>query len=95
MSFSTFSVSRGTLAFALHDQVTPSFPSSRAMASARGRLSVNVSSSKKNSRTCGKSRIACLISAATCPGERTRYWCPPTVCGHRQNVQRDLHPRPV
>ena len=48
------SVSRGTLALALQDQVTPSLPSSRAIASARGRLSVKVSSSKKNSRTCGK-----------------------------------------
>ena len=51
---STFSVSRGTLALALQDQVTPSLPSSRAIASARGRLSVKVSSSKKNSCTCGK-----------------------------------------
>ena len=57
MSCSTFSVSRGTLALALHDQVTPSLPSSLAIASARGRLSVKVSSSKKNSFTCGK----CLL----------------------------------
>ena len=33
------------------------------MASARGRSSVKVSSSKKNSRTCGNSRRACAISA--------------------------------
>ena len=46
--------SRGTFALALHDHVTPSLPSSRAIASARGRLSVKVSSSKKNSFTCGK-----------------------------------------
>jgi hypothetical protein len=26
---------------------------------------------------------------------RVRYRCPPTVCGHRQNVHRDRHPRPV
>ena len=54
----TFSVSRGTLALALHDQVTPSLPSSRAIASARGRSSVKVSSSKKNSFTCGKAFCA-------------------------------------
>ncbi len=34
--------------------VMPSLPSSLAMASARGRLSVKVSSSKKNSLVCGK-----------------------------------------
>src|SRR5262245_29023688 len=49
-----FNVLPGTFAFALQDQVTPSLPSSRAMASVRGALSVNVSSSKKNSFTWGK-----------------------------------------
>ena len=39
---------------ALHDQVMPSLPISRASSSTRGRLSVSVSSSKKNSLTCGK-----------------------------------------
>ena len=34
-------------------------------------------------------------SAATFCGERTRYLCPPTVCGQRQKVQRLLQPRPV
>src|SRR6185437_7806963 len=54
LSRSTSRVLRGTLALALHDQVTPSLPSSLAIASARGRSSVKVSSSKKNSFTCGK-----------------------------------------
>ena len=35
------------------------------------------------------------ISATTFSTERTRYLWPPTVCGHRQKVQRDLQPRPV
>src|SRR5437870_8275643 len=57
----TASVRRGTLALALHDQVTPSFPSSFASASTRGRLSVSVSSSKKNSFTFGKASFAHFI----------------------------------
>ena len=75
------SVARGTLALALQDQVTPSLPSSRAIASARGRSSVKVSSSKKNSLTSGKAAFAHFISSMTCPTERVRYRCPPTVCG--------------
>src|SRR6185437_11360874 len=47
-------------------QVTPSLPNSFAMASARGRLSVKVSSSKKNSFVCGNAFIAHLISSITC-----------------------------
>src|ERR671929_14975 len=62
-----WSVSRGTLALALQDQVTPRRPSSRAMASARGRSSVKVSSSKKNSFTCGNAAFAQAISSTTWP----------------------------
>ena len=47
---------------ALHDQVMPSLPSSFAMASARGKSSVNVSSSKKNSFTCGNALFAASSS---------------------------------
>ena len=72
LSRSTLSVARGTLALALHDQTTPSLPSSRAIASARGRLSVNVSSSKKNSLTSGKAAFAHFISSMTWPTERVR-----------------------
>src|SRR5439155_17639795 len=61
----TSSVRRGTLALALHDQVTPSFPSSFASASTRGRLSVSVSSSKKNSFTFGKASFAHLDRKST------------------------------
>jgi hypothetical protein len=50
----------------------PSFPSPRAMASARGLSSVKVSSSKKNSFTCGKSVFAWAISATTCSTLRVR-----------------------
>ncbi len=95
MSFSTSSVFRGTFAFALHDQTTPMRLISRAIASARGRSSVKVSSSKKNSFTCGSACFAQAISSATCFTLRVRYRCPPTVCGHRQNVQRLRQPRPV
>src|SRR5260370_18320143 len=42
---------------------TPSLPNSFASASTRGRLSVRVSSSKKNSFTCGKAFFAHFISA--------------------------------
>ena len=35
------------------------------------------------------------ISSATFCGERTRYLCPPIVCGHRQNVHCAGQPRPV
>jgi hypothetical protein len=43
------------LARLLQLQVTPSGPSFLAISRARGRFAVKVSSSKKNSRTCGKS----------------------------------------
>jgi len=65
-------VARGTFALALHDQVTPSLPSSRAIASARGRSSVKVSSSKKNSLTCGNAAFAQRISSTTWPTLRVR-----------------------
>jgi hypothetical protein len=68
----TSSVFRGTFAFALHDQVSPSRPSRLAISSARGRSSVKVSSSKKNSFTCGKYALARAISASTLSGLRTR-----------------------
>ena len=45
----------------------PSLPISLAIASARGRLSVNVSSSKKNSLTCGKAFFAQRHSSITWP----------------------------
>ncbi len=48
---------------ALHDQVRPSLPISLASASTRGRLSVSVSSSKKNSFTSGKADFAQLNSS--------------------------------
>ena len=72
MSRSTASVAAGTLALAFTDQVMPRGPSRRAMASARGRSSVKVSSSKKNSFTCGKSRWASAISSATWSTLRVR-----------------------
>ena len=65
------------------------------MASARGRSSVKVSSSKKNSFTSGNRRTASAISSATCSGLRVRYRWPPTVWGQRQKVQRERQPRPV
>ena len=95
LSLSTFSVSQGTLALALQDQVRPRWPSPRAIASARGRSSVNVSSSKNSSFTCGNSSRTSTASASTWSTLRVRYRWPPTVCGHRQNVHRDRHPRPV
>jgi hypothetical protein len=68
----TLSVSRGTLALALQDQTTPSLPSSRAIASLRWRSSVKVSSSKKNSLTCGNAALAHRISSMTWPTLRVR-----------------------
>jgi hypothetical protein len=66
------SVRLGTFALALHDHVSPRRPSRRAMSSARGRSSVNVSSSKKNSLTCGNRVRALAISASTFAALRTR-----------------------
>jgi hypothetical protein len=72
LSFITLRVSRGTFALALHDQVMPSLPISFARASTRGALSVSVSSSKKNSLTCGKAACAHFSSSMTWPMERVR-----------------------
>ena len=55
------------MALALQDQVRPSLPISLASASTRGRLSVSVSSSKKNSFTCGKAAFAQRNSSMTWP----------------------------
>ena len=63
---------RGTLALALQDQVTPSLPRPLAMAAARGRSSVKVSSSKKNSFTCGKAFLDQAISSITFSTLRVR-----------------------
>src|ERR1019366_3673994 len=54
---------------------------------------LNVSSSKKNSFTCGKSFFAFAISAATSSVDRLRHAWPESVCGHRQNVHCAGHPR--
>jgi len=58
---------------------------------------VNVSSSKKISRTCGKYDIARRISSANMAGcERTRIIVSANgLRATKQNVQRDLQPRPV
>jgi len=72
LSRSTFRVLCGTFGLALQDQVTPSFLSSLAISSARGQSSVNVSSSKKNSLTCGNACFAQAISSTTWPTERLR-----------------------
>ena len=66
-------VSSSRLARLLQLQVSPSGASFLAISRARGKLAVKVSSSKKNSRTCGKSFFMYAISAATFSAERTRY----------------------
>ena len=89
------SVLRGTLALALHDQVTPSLPSSLAMASARGSIvgeGVVVEEEFLDLRE-GLFRLFDLFDHVL--DAARAIVCPPTVCGHRQKVQRDLQPRPV
>ncbi len=66
------SVLYGTLALALHDHVTPSWPSPRAISSTRGLKSVKVSSSNMISLTSGMFSLIHLTSAITLSAERVR-----------------------
>lgn len=71
-SFMIFSDLYGTFAFALHDHVMPSLPRPIAIASARGRSSVKVSSSNISSFTSGMLSRIHFASASTFSTERVR-----------------------
>ena len=77
----------------VQDQVSPSGFSFSQSSIVRAFWILKVSSSKKNSFTCGNSSFACAISAATSSVERLRQACPLSVCGHRQNVHCAGQPR--
>src|ERR1700735_1919856 len=88
-----FSVSRSVVTREVQDQVRPSGFSFEHSSIVGAFWMLKVSSSKKNSFTCGKSFLACAISAATSSVERLRHAWPESVCGHRQNVHCAGHPR--
>src|SRR5579863_6601529 len=85
-SFMAFSVSRSVVTRDVQLQVNPRGLSFEQSSMVRCFWMLNVSSSKKNSFTCGKFCFAQAISAATSSLDRLRHACPLKVCGHKQNV---------
>src|ERR1700739_3158607 len=92
-SFIAFSVSRSVVTLEVQLHVIPRGFSFSQSSIVRPFWMLNVSSSKKNSFTCGKFSCAHFNSAATSSVERLRHACPLSVCGHRQNVHCAGHPR--
>src|SRR6202012_3305924 len=92
-SFIAFRVSRSVVTREVQDQVIPSGLSFSHSSTVRAFWMLKVSSSKKNSFTCGKFSFAHFISAATSSVERLRQAWPLSVCGHRQKVHCAGHPR--
>jgi hypothetical protein len=87
------SVSRLVVTRLVQDHVIPSGFSFSHSSMVRPCWMLKVSSSKKNSLTCGKFSFAHFISAATSSVERLRHAWPESVCGHRQKVHCAGHPR--
>src|SRR6201993_5538354 len=92
-SFIAFKVSRSVVTREVQDQVMPSGLSFSEDSMVRAFWILKVSSSKKNSFTCGKLSLAHFISAATSSVERLRHACPLSVCGQRQKVHCAGQPR--
>src|SRR5246127_2910685 len=92
-SFIAFKVSRSVVTREVQDQVMPSGLSFSQSSMVRAFWILKVSSSKKNSFTCGKFSLAHFISAATSSVERLRHACPLSVCGQRQKVHCAGQPR--
>src|ERR1700710_2825224 len=92
-SFMALSVSRSVVTREVQDQVMPSGLSFSHSSTVRTFWMLKVSSSKKNSFTCGKFSFAHFISAATSSVERLRHAWPDSVWGHRQKVHCAGQPR--
>src|ERR1700690_4483776 len=90
-----FRVSKSVVTREVQDQVKPKGFNLAHNSTVRAFWILNVSSSKKNSRTFGQYSLAFAISAATSSDERLRHACPLVVCGHRQKVHCAGQPRVV
>src|SRR5215469_4661574 len=92
-SFIHLRVSRSVVTRDTQLQVRPSGFNFSQSSIVRPFWMLNVSSSKKNSFTCGKFSFAHFNSAATSSVERFRHACPLRVCGQRQKVHCAGQPR--
>src|SRR5271168_295164 len=92
-SFIALRVSKSVVTREVQDQVKPRGFSLAQSSIVRAFWMLKVSSSKKNSLTCGKFSLAHFISAATSSLLRLRHAWPERVWGQRQKVHCAGQPR--